>query len=160
MKIVGIDIGIWGAIAVLDCDSNYPQVIRIPRCCRKGNRRCGVAYGELTAILLDEFKFKRNPNCIWLEKTFTQPMMGRPSCWNIGHQQGFFEGFFQGHMLPYQLVRPQVWKKEFGLIGRDKESSIEVASRLFPTVDIVGKNQKFDHNVADALLVAEYGRRH
>jgi hypothetical protein len=33
----------------------------------------------------------------------------------------------------YELVSPQRWKKEYGLIGQEKSQSVIVAERLYPS---------------------------
>ena len=62
--------------------------------------------------------------------------------------------------IPYETVRPQKWKKEFGLTS-DKKQSIATAHRLFPGVDL-RKNErcKKDHDgMAESVLLAEWARR-
>ena len=49
------------------------------------------------------------------------------------------------------LVRPQVWKKHHGLIGKDKNASLELAQRIWPDAPL---NLKKHHGRADALLMA------
>ena len=55
---------------------------------------------------------------------------------------------------------PQKWKKEFSVTS-DKNTSIEVAKRLFPNVNLKATARcKKDHDgMAEALLIAEYCRR-
>jgi len=58
--------------------------------------------------------------------------------------------------IPYEEISSQEWKKYFNLIGEDKKSSIAKAKQLFPDVtDLIGNND----NIAEAILIAEYGRR-
>jgi len=54
------------------------------------------------------------------------------------------------------MVRPQEWKREFGLIKASKDDGISVATALFPdSLKTIGRN----HNRADSLMIAEYTRR-
>ncbi len=52
--------------------------------------------------------------------------------------------------------RPGIWKKEMGLLGKEKEDDRKAALKLFPDADILRKK---DHDRADALLLVEYLRR-
>ena len=63
--------------------------------------------------------------------------------------------------VPYELVRPQKWKREFSCTS-DKNTSIAVARRMFPTVPLLAtpRCKKPHDGMAEALLMAEYCRRH
>ena len=62
--------------------------------------------------------------------------------------------------VPYELVKPQKWKKEFSVTA-DKNTSIEVCKRLFPGVNLIPPGCRKEHDgIAEALLLAEYARRH
>jgi hypothetical protein len=66
--------------------------------------------------------------------------------------------------MPYQLVSPRVWQgaMHVGTPGADtKQRAVLAAQRLFPGVDLRrgGKGQRADHNVAESVLLAEFGRR-
>jgi crossover junction endodeoxyribonuclease RuvC len=57
------------------------------------------------------------------------------------------------------FVSPQRWKKYFGL-GREKYASLELARELFTCATEAGLLKlKKHHDRAEALLIAEYGRR-
>ena len=80
---------------------------------------------------------------------------------NFGMNFGFIQGVLKAYEIPYELVTPQKWKKEFSCTS-DKNTSIEVCKRLFPNVNLKATDRcKKDHDgIAEALLIAEYGRRH
>ena len=82
-----------------------------------------------------------------------------------GRSLGVLEAFCVAYQIRYQLVRPQVWQKEMlgGVEGQDtKARSIIAARRLFPSVSLLRteRSKKPDDGIADALLIAEYARRH
>ena len=52
---------------------------------------------------------------------------------HFGENFGFIQGVLRAYKIPFELVRPQKWKKEFSITG-DKNSSIQVCKRLFPDV--------------------------
>lgn len=96
-----------------------------------------------------------------LEHVHAMPKQGVSSTFNFGVNYGFIQGVLKAYGIPYELVTPQKWKKEFSCTS-DKNTSIEVAKRLFPQVNLKATERcKKDHDgMAEALLIAEYGRRH
>lgn len=96
-----------------------------------------------------------------LEHVHAMPKQGVSSTFNFGMNFGFIQGVLKAYGIPYELVTPQKWKKEFSCTS-DKNTSIEVCKRLFPGVNLKATDRcKKDHDgMAEALLIAEYGRRH
>lgn len=95
-----------------------------------------------------------------LEKVGAMPGQGVVSMFNFGHNLGYIEGLLQAFDIPYQLVPPQTWKKEF-CVTSDKNTSIEVCRKLFPHVCLLptSKSRKPSDGMAEAMLMAEYARR-
>lgn len=96
-----------------------------------------------------------------VEKVSAMPKQGVTSMFNFGKSAGFIEGVLTAFGIPYQLVPPQKWKKEYSL-GSDKNQSICVCERLFPSVSLYRTERcttKHD-GMAEALLIAEFARRH
>lgn len=95
-----------------------------------------------------------------LEKVNAMPHQGVVSMFNFGQNYGFIQGVLKAYKIPFELVPPQKWKKEFSVTS-DKNTSIEVAKRLFPQVNLKATARcKKDHDgMAEAMLLAEYCRR-
>ena len=53
------------------------------------------------------------------------------------------------------LVKPAQWKRDMSL-SKEKELSLDLARKLFPEAPL---SRKKDHNLAEALLLAEWLRR-
>lgn len=110
---------------------------------------------------VDEMKIT-NPSksvaCV--EHVSARPGQGVTSMFTFGENFGFIQGVLTAYAIPFELVRPQKWKKEFS-ITRDKNTSIEVCKRLFPDVCLkrTEKCKKDDDGLAESLLLAEYARR-
>lgn len=137
----------------------------------------GIAYIQDSEIfvkpysddtLLDVCSYLTNEMCMKgeickcvLEKVNAMPGQGVVSMFNFGQNFGFIQGMLKSRRVPFELVPPQKWKKEFSCTS-DKNTSIEVAKRLFPNVNLKATERcKKDHDgMAEALLIAEYGRRH
>lgn len=103
--------------------------------------------------------FEESTKCC-LERVGAMPKQGVTSMFKFGENYGFIQGLLTAYGIPYELVTPQRWKKEFGITG-DKNSSIAVCKRLFPDVSLRRTERcKKDHDgMAEALLMAEYARR-
>lgn len=95
-----------------------------------------------------------------LEHVGAMPGQGVTSMFHFGENFGFIQGVLRAYKIPFELVRPQKWKKEFSISG-DKNSSVSVCKRLFPSVSLLRTERckKEDDGFAEALLMAEYARR-
>lgn len=125
----------------------------------------GISYGAMGDDFVRTMRLvcesSRNKCAIaCVEKVGAMPGQGVVSMFSFGKNAGFIEGVLHAFAIPYQLVTPQKWKKEFGLTG-DKEKSVEVCKRLFPNVDLrrTDRCKKEHDGMAEALLMAEYARR-
>lgn len=95
-----------------------------------------------------------------VEHVGAMPGQGCVSMFNFGVSFGWLQGMLEALGVPYELVRPAKWKKEFSCTS-DKNTSIVVAKRLFPDVDLrrTERCMKDHDGKAEALLMAEYCRR-
>ena len=95
-----------------------------------------------------------------VEHVNAMPGQGVTSCFSFGQNFGVILGLLTAFRIPYELVRPQKWKRVFSCTS-DKNTSIEVAQRMFPGVDLrrTPKCQKPHDGICEALLMAEYARR-
>lgn len=140
---IGIDPGKSGALAII-----YPS----------GETHI-LPFNAVEYVTMLSF-FKDTPVKCCVEKVGAMPGQGVVSMFNFGHNLGFIEGVLQANSIPYQLVPPQTWKKEFSLTG-EKAKSIEVCQKLFPNVSLFAsyRCRKPNDGMAEALLMAEYARR-
>lgn len=98
----------------------------------------------------------------YVEKVGATPQMGVVSAFKFGQSVGHIRMCCIAAGVRLEYVTPQKWQKEFGLIvkgrglGQDdtskKNRNKARAQELFPGI-------KITHAIADALLIAEYGRR-
>jgi hypothetical protein len=151
MKVfIGIDPGKDGAMAILGyCHS--PVIAPFDE----------IGYVGWLRRLVEESRYEVSSEffCV-VEHVNAMPGQGVTSCFSFGQNFGFILGLLTAFRIPYELVRPQKWKKEFGCTS-DKNTSIEVAQRLFPNTDLRRTPQcrKPHDGIAEALLMAEYARR-
>ena len=78
----------------------------------------------------------------------------------LGRCMGELETMLALTNVPYQQVTPQNWQREYGISG-DKETHIETARRLYPSVNMKRTEKcKTDFDgYADALLIATWALR-
>jgi crossover junction endodeoxyribonuclease RuvC len=97
-----------------------------------------------------------------VEKVGSMPHDSHKAAFNFGHSLGYIEGVLTALGIPYQLVPPAKWKKEFSLIGKDKKASIATCHKLFPELDLkrTERCRTDSDGKAEATLLAEYARRH
>ena len=95
-----------------------------------------------------------------VEKVGAMPGQGVTSMFHFGESAGFIHGVLTALGIPFQLIPPQKWKKEFSL-GSDKNQSISACQSLFPGVSLLPTDRcrKPSDGMAEALLMAEYARR-
>ena len=149
MIYIGIDPGKNGGIGILKVRNN--QLVSAS----------AYVFDETMLInMLFELRCGSDVICN-LEHVHAMPKQGVSSTFNFGMNFGFIQGVLKAYGIPYELVTPQKWKKEFSCTS-DKNTSIEVCKRLFPNVNLKATERcKKDHDgIAEALLIAEYGRRH
>lgn len=149
MIYIGIDPGQKGALAIIHQATGHTEKIHLYPFSEPG-------YIEALASVL----ITQEPAMCCLEHVSAMPGQGVTSMFNFGRNFGWIQAVLQVNQIPYELVRPQKWKKEFSITS-DKNSSIAVCQRIFPGVSLMrtDKCRKPDDGMAEALLMAEYARR-
>jgi len=141
MITIGIDPGKNGGIAVID---------------EKGDAYADKMPETLQDLfeLLNSYSVGYDGNCrAFIEQVHSSPQMGVKSAFTFGNGFGHLEMALTACGIPFERIRPQAWQKALGCMTKgDKNVSKRRAQELFPTL-------KITHSTADALLIAEYGRR-
>lgn len=152
---IGIDPGLTGAIArVGPLGAAVWNVPTSPHPSGKGKQ---IDYRALWDVVRLATRFGP-PKAVYLERVHSMPNQGVASMFKFGEGYGAIQQALAASGNDWVLVRPQDWKKEFGLIKADKAASLEVAANLWPGLDLPGNKQQ-RIGCADALLIAEHGRR-
>jgi len=151
MIFMGIDPGQKGGIAVLKMEDTF--LLEMPLCNKNIDAMTIVTFLK-THILLNEKSF-----CI-IEKAQPMPKQGVTSVFNYGEGYGELKAVLKFLKIPFQEVRPRVWKKEFNL-NANKKRSVSTCINLFPEIkdQLYGLRGRLKDGIAEALLIAEYGRR-
>lgn len=171
--VIGIDPGKKGAIAVLSLQG----VLEVrPMPLVAGGKKSRDEY-DIRSIVEHMKGYRTDCRLVTIERSQPLSMIpnpkGRPGAdpfrpgsiaqFNRGVQRGF-EWLLTALEIPFQLVPPRSWMKVMhaGTPGTDtKQRSIIAAQQLFPDVDLrrSPRCRKADDGIAEALLLAEFGRR-
>ena len=153
MRIIGIDPGLSGAIAILE-DNKVKEVFDMPVMSdgKKNKRQLNSA--QLVKILKDNIKDDENTVMV-VEQVNAMPGQGVTSMFNFGQTFGAIKGICAALGLPIFFVRPAKWKKYFELINSSKDASRTKAIEMYPNIsDKLSK--KKDVNKSDAILIARF----
>jgi len=148
--IVGIDPGKDGGVAVLDRSGDVLQLSRMPLNSEK----------EIDACALTLFGETHEAFC-YIERAFCMPMQSTTSTFTCGIGYGKLIAAIELKGIPYDEIRAQKWKKYFGLLKKEKIASVELATSIFPKIKhmLYTPRGRMLDGLAEALLIAEYGRR-
>jgi crossover junction endodeoxyribonuclease RuvC len=153
-RIIGIDVGLNGAIAMMRGET-LTGIVDMPTVSltRNGVAKRQISIPELISIL-DEFK----PEEAYCERVFAMSGQGVTSVFSFGRSLGAIEGVLAARLIKTTLVTPQAWQKGMGVSG-GKDGARARAMELFPHNVDYFKLKKHDGR-ADAALIAAWGLRH
>ena len=153
MRIIGIDPGLSGAIAILE-DNKVIELFDMPVMSdgKKNKRQLNSAH--LVKLIRDNIKDSQDITMV-VEQVNAMPGQGVTSMFNFGQSFGAIKGICAALGLPIFFVRPAKWKKHFELINSSKDASRTKAIEMYPKIsDKLSK--KKDVNKSDAILIARY----
>jgi|TARA_B100000780_G_scaffold178410_1_gene125061 crossover junction endodeoxyribonuclease RuvC len=153
MRIIGIDPGLSGAIAILD-DSKIKELFDMPVMPdgKKNKRQLNSAL--LVKLINDNIKNLENTVMV-VEQVNAMPGQGVTSMFNFGQTFGAIKGICAALGLPIFFVRPAKWKKHFELINSSKDASRTKAIEMYPSIS-EQLSKKKDVNKSDAILIARF----
>ena len=153
MRIIGIDPGLSGGIAILD-NSKVIELFDMPVMPdgKKNKRQLNSAL--LVKLIKDNIKNLEDTVMV-VEQVNAMPGQGVTSMFNFGQTFGAIKGICAALGIPIFLVRPAKWKKHFELINSSKDSSRTKAIEMYPSIS-EQLSKKKDVNKSDAILIARY----
>ena len=155
MRIIGIDPGLSGGIAILD-DSKIFDIFDMPIMSEGKKNKNQLNSAQLVNII----KIHILPNketFVIVEQVSAMPGQGVTSMFNFGQTFGSIKGICAALGLPIFYVRPAKWKKHFELINSSKDASRTKGIEMYPSISS-RLTKKKDVNKADAILIARYFR--
>ena len=153
MRIIGIDPGLSGAIAVLD-NNKVLKIYDMPVMAEGKKNKRQLNSAQLVNIIKENINSHEEINVV-VEQVNAMPGQGVTSMFNFGQTFGAIKGVCAALNLPIFFIRPSKWKKYFELINSSKDSSRTKAIEMYPSIaDQLSK--KKDVNKSDAILIARF----
>tara|TARA_B000000557_G_scaffold189151_1_gene155040 strand:+ start:411 stop:902 length:492 start_codon:yes stop_codon:yes gene_type:complete len=153
MKIIGIDPGLSGAIAVLE-NNKVLNIFDIP-VMSEGKKNKRQLNNALLVNLLKENINQEEEVAVVIEQVNAMPGQGVTSMFNFGQTFGALKGICAALELPIFFIRPSKWKKHFELINSSKDASRTKAIEMYPKLS-KQLSKKKDVNKSDAILIARF----
>ncbi len=163
MKIMGVDPGLSGALAILDTESKAVVLMDMPvtvlsskrvRSKKTGKMRtkdrravCGRSIGDFVEMYA--------PDVAIIESVASRPEQGVVSVFAFGESYGAACGAVEAMNVPVVRVPPAVWKRHVGLLRTDKKASLKKARLLYRKARPQLQRVK-DNGRAEALLIAHF----
>lgn len=147
MRLVAIDPGLSGGIAVVDENGKFLSSHAMPKKAVNETKR------EVDATVLA--RLLKDADHVVVERSRPFPQQGVASCYRIGENAGVIRGVLAALGIPFTLVEARVWKKYYNLQGgrANKPLSISRAIDLYPAAPLAGD---FMEGRAEALLMARW----
>ena len=147
MNILGIDPGEHGGYALMT-DANFPTAIEFSKQTKKEVSDIIKFYADCMGPL----------HCI-IEKVHAAPRQGVTSTFTFGKNYGFWLGLLTAHGIPYEEVPPQTWQGGLGIKAPRQATYADRKRLLKQRAEQLYPNVPIKADTADAVLIAEYGRR-
>ncbi len=152
MRIIGIDPGCYGAIALLVADQ-LEEVHDMPRLMvRRGKSDKAEVDGYSLCRLLSDMK----ADMAVVEQVGGMTGQSPSAAFNFGRACGAAEYVAKALGLRVEMAAPQTWKRALRL-NPGKDASRALAMRTWPAMADMFKRVK-DNDRAEAALIAEWGR--
>ncbi len=154
MKIIGIDPGLSGAIAILE-NKKVLKFFDMPVMSEGKKNKRQLNSAQLVNILRENINSNNEEISVVVEQVNAMPGQGVTSMFNFGQTFGAIKGVCAALSLPIYFVRPSKWKKHFELINSSKDASRTKVIEMYPHLsDQLSK--KKDVNKSDAILIARF----
>lgn len=156
MRILGIDPGLSGGVALVNFDQERQNIVTgflMPTqevVAPKGKKRRSVDVYHLSR-LIDAQQQEDIIHAAVIERVGAMPGQGVASTFNFGRAFGSVEGVVAANFIPIVYAAPAKWKKEMRL-SKDKGASLKLASETFPTSNLF--QLKKNDGIAEAALMA------
>jgi len=151
-KVLGIDPGLGGALALLNGD-NLVSVMDMPTgmIMVGGKSKRRIIIPPMVAQL-KQWK----PDMAFVEQVGPMPRQGVTSVFQFGQSFGIILGVLATLQIRYELVPPAKWKKLMR-VGREKDESRMRAMEIWPRMSHYFEKKK-DDGRAEAALIAKAGQ--
>ena len=132
MRIIGIDPGLSGAIAILE-NNKVVGIYDMPVMAEGKKNKRQLNSAQLVNIIKDNIYTKEEITVV-VEQVNAMPGQGVTSMFNFGQTFGAIKGVCAALNLSIFFVRPSKWKKHFELINSSKDSSRTKVIEMYPSL--------------------------
>ena len=153
MKIIGIDPGLSGAIAILK-ERKVLAIFDMPVMSEGKKNKRQLNSAQLVNIIKESAANDEDISVV-VEQVNAMPGQGVTSMFNFGQTFGAIKGVCAALKLPIFFVRPSKWKKHFELINSSKDASRTKVIEMYPSLSNQLSKKK-DVNKSDAILIARF----
>jgi Holliday junction resolvasome RuvABC endonuclease subunit len=157
--VIGIDPGLSGAVAVLTLDGTYLASAKLPTIAVKKGNQIDIL---TLARGLDALRTHYDVRLFVIEEPQLRgKQQGILATHTQGRAYGRLEAYTELHQIPCEIVHPKVWQAAvLGKITHDKKVAMAYVGRRYPDAELrPGRCTKAQDGIADAICLAEYGRR-
>jgi crossover junction endodeoxyribonuclease RuvC len=151
MKIIGIDPGLSGGIAILQ-NNKIKDIFDMPVMAEGKKNKRQLNSAQLVNLLKQNID---EETIVVVEQVNAMPGQGVTSMFNFGQTFGAIKGICAALGLPIFFVRPAKWKKHFELINSSKDASRTKVIEMYPAISNKLSKKK-DVNKSDAILIARF----
>lgn len=149
--ILGIDIGVQGAVAVLDQSGALLEIHDMPTLQDGPAGRRAVDAPLLASII-----FASHADQAFVESVNARPGEGPTGAFAFGRARGVIEGTLAAAGIPITFLTPPSWKRAVGIAFGSKDASRAEAIRRWPAQAACFARVK-DDGRAEAALIAAAG---
>ena len=182
MKILGLDPGFDGGLAIIDSETmeivsmDIMPILEMDKKKTRKVRKTDAEYGKqktktyvgkhrlINITALNQLIKKLKEDGIdkaYLESVHAMPTDGVSSSFKFGQNFGHLEAYITAHDIPLEYVTPQAWTKRLhkGVTSsiNAKGKSAIVAHKLYPKANFILKVSKPHDGLIDSVLIATYG---
>lgn len=151
--IIGVDPGVNGGMCVMDVGSQTDEIGTILALYSFSGRTVDQVVEAM------KFEAKFHPGPVYLEKVHSMPTDGHVGAFTFGKVYGGLLFGFKCLGLQTYSPTPQLWMQRMEcMTGGNKMVTLNKAKAMWPHI-LEGKTKAWGLSVADAMLIAEYGRR-
>ena len=153
MRVLGIDVGLNGAIALVE-DGQLHEIHDMPTLSlERNNKTKRMVNAQALSLIIRDAK----ADAAYLERLNAMPGQGVTSMFSMGQSLGVVLGVLAACEVPTTTIPPRTWQKALD-VPQGKDGSRYRAAQLFP--DEAGMFARVkDDGRSDAALIALYGAK-
>ncbi len=151
LRVLGIDIGAAGALALITASGDLLEIADMP-ILRDGPKNRATVNGPLLA----EIVYRWRATEAFVEHVSARPGEGPVGAFAFGRSRGVIEGVLAACGVPCKFITPPAWKRVVGLTLASKDAARSEAIRRWPGHAALFRRVK-DDGRAEAALIAIAG---